>query len=377
MSKTDLAAVADVQADYRVATPVAGESAPRIDALTSLRFFAALYVLFLHSGSSALSAVIGDWGAPIVNFTLNGYLGVSLFFVLSGFILSHVYKNKIVGSASTKKYLLARFARIYPVYLISVILAAATLQYHPEAGVGSAWPQFFLLHSWLPLETPIRIQLWNPPAWTLSVELGFYLAFPLISILILRSTGWAIGFALAMSMVMIGAATPSAAGRPLVWEWLGLVPLPIVKLPEFMLGIAMYGIVSGSPGARLQRYAPTILAIGLLVSVVSLAISTSAWISGFAAVGFAIVIAAVYALPRGALVTTLLEQRWLVFLGGASYCIYILQTPVRYILEDLVFGDGIVTKLAYYPVLIIVSGLCFHYIEEPARQLIKQRAARP
>lgn len=156
-----------------------------------------------------------------------------------------------------------------------------------------------------------------------------------------------------------------------------MVPLPIVKLPEFMLGIAMYGIVSGSSGDRLQRYAPALLSIGLLMSVVSLAISTSAWISGFAAVGFALVIAATYALPPGAFVKTVLEQHWLVFLGGASYCIYILQTPVRYILDDLVFGDGMVTKLSYYPVLIVVSGLCFHYIEEPARQLIKQWTARP
>ncbi|MDG4896139.1 acyltransferase family protein [Mesorhizobium sp. WSM4976] len=85
--------------------------------LTSLRFFAAVYVLAFHS--------VDINGAPrlIANFVKNGYLGVSFFFLLSGFILTHSYVGRMPHWDDVGRFAVARFARIYPVYLLALAVA--------------------------------------------------------------------------------------------------------------------------------------------------------------------------------------------------------------------------------------------------------------
>lgn len=92
-----------------------------IKPLTSLRFFAALAVLLFHSGSSALIST-GLVPAPVANFLRNGDLGVSFFFILSGFILTFVYYGKLGSGRRLMSYARARFARIYPVYALALVL---------------------------------------------------------------------------------------------------------------------------------------------------------------------------------------------------------------------------------------------------------------
>lgn len=140
-----------------------------IEALTSIRFFAALCVLLYHSGGPAISSLSATPEA-VKNFFANGYLGVTFFFVLSGFILTHVYFGKLHNGRAVQQYALARFARIYPVYLLALLLAT------PFAPADDFWriaPQFFLLQLWFPPEFHFWPANWNMQSWTLSAELFF------------------------------------------------------------------------------------------------------------------------------------------------------------------------------------------------------------
>ena len=91
---------------------------PRLHALTTLRFFAALHVVLFHM------RVIGILpGGPwwFHNFASIGFVGVNFFFVLSGFILVYTYDGP---DLNVRKFWWARFARIYPAYILSLVVAA-------------------------------------------------------------------------------------------------------------------------------------------------------------------------------------------------------------------------------------------------------------
>ena len=95
------------------------EQRPRIDALTSMRFFAAMYVVLFHSVTGfAVRQHASKW---LVLFLGHGYLAVSLFFILSGFVLTYNYAERW-GKVTFRDFMLARLARIYPVYLLALLL---------------------------------------------------------------------------------------------------------------------------------------------------------------------------------------------------------------------------------------------------------------
>jgi peptidoglycan/LPS O-acetylase OafA/YrhL len=92
-----------------------------LPALTGVRFFAAFYVVLSHSLPWVATRFRIPWPAKI--FLSNGYLAVAMFFLLSGFILAYTYDGQITGSRNRARFWEARFARIYPVYLLSLVLA--------------------------------------------------------------------------------------------------------------------------------------------------------------------------------------------------------------------------------------------------------------
>src|SRR6476620_6656817 len=91
---------------------------PRLHAITSLRFLAALHVVLFHMRVVGILSG-GPWWYQ--NFASIGYIGVNFFFVLSGFILVYTYAG---SSFSVRRFWQARFARIYPAYVVSLIVAA-------------------------------------------------------------------------------------------------------------------------------------------------------------------------------------------------------------------------------------------------------------
>src|SRR5271170_3660833 len=155
---------------------------PTLKALTTLRFLAALHVVLFHMRVIGILPG-GPWGYQ--NFASIGYIGVNLFFVLSGFILVYTYANSAV---TPWRFWQARFARIYPAYLLSLVVSAPFfffslrhldipfLAWSKQHVAAACILTVSLLQSWFPQAA----LTWNAVCWTLSVEAFFYLAFPLL-----------------------------------------------------------------------------------------------------------------------------------------------------------------------------------------------------
>ena len=225
----------------------------RIESLTGLRFFAALAVLLCHYQALAPPTSL--------NFLLDaGGHGVLLFFMLSGFVLTHRY-DRLQATASSNawlrssvySYVLARVARVVPLYWLVlgvtvVVYFASNFVYalgpQPEGSIGiglSLLVNFLALQSWIP-SVSVQ-QFWNAPGWSISCEMFFYACFPwLIRRLTLNGSTWSfvrvtVGFAFAFFIYAAVLHIFSA------WTRLSLevgFRLPLFGLFPFILGILIH-----------------------------------------------------------------------------------------------------------------------------------------
>ena len=166
----------------------------RVKALDGLRAFAIIFVLFSHS--------VWKLGFPI-NFRLasadfhnlfyNGWLGVDLFFVLSGFLIASQLLNKPLTRDNLRKFCCKRYFRIAPAYYISVILALLFLHVLPSINDGASIYEIFLKW-WQPVLSHFSFThdyLARSPSidglfWSIPVEIKFYLTLPLFIYLLLK-----------------------------------------------------------------------------------------------------------------------------------------------------------------------------------------------
>ena len=167
----------------------ADRSKPSLDALTGLRFLAAMGVVFYHFSLPILKGR----SAILLNLAGAGYIAVDLFYLLSGFILTYSYlspEGTLLGSR--RNFYISRFARIYPAYFLAFVLAApsdiATSLHvnHLATAIAklavSAVSVLTLQQAW----TPWTAWDWNFPAWSVSVEVFFYLLFPWLAVRLAR-----------------------------------------------------------------------------------------------------------------------------------------------------------------------------------------------
>ncbi|WP_157082693.1 acyltransferase family protein [Sphingomonas asaccharolytica] len=332
-----------------------------IKPLTSIRFFAAMAVVIFHSGASFVS-VNRHMPSFVKILLLNGYVGVTFFFVLSGFILQLTYRGRIRTTDQIKRFSVARFARLYPVYFLAII---AMWPFTTMAGLGDV-PQFLLLHWWIP-NGALGWTDWNMPSWTLSVEFFFYLCFPLISRwAVVIGTRWlAIIIFIGLSFDAITAASAVVGNDKVMFSWMHWTPVPLLRLPEFVIGICAAEI--SLRGNRL----PIPSWIAALALVVGLSLSGSPRIAAFATATAVLLISCV-ARDGGSRFARALSSRWLVVLGGASYSLYLMQQPVHFAIERWLGTEKAVVALQY-PVLIIGSLILFFWYEEPMREWIRKR----
>jgi peptidoglycan/LPS O-acetylase OafA/YrhL len=345
-----------------------------------LRFFAALWVVFAHQH------IFWKWIQapllePVRRVLDRGDCAVKLFFVLSGFILTHVYARK--ATFSRKSFYRARFARIYPLYAASLALALPCLVFfeipreihgHGQihgflfAGLKAA-SVLLLLQSWVPSFAPF----WNPVAWSLSAEAFFYLLFPkLIRHLRERSTGSLLGVGLACLVVeavrwhFFSELYTRSADKVQTAFW---VFTPILRLPDFVTGILL-GVL-WQRGIRLQpRHSFAALALVVLgcmatpletFQIACLHLGTAGLISSLAFSGSP-------------------SSRWVragVLLGRSSYALYLIHEPVSYWFA--VLSARIVGFQPPYPVylgfVVFLSVLAFTWVETPARNLLREGSA--
>jgi peptidoglycan/LPS O-acetylase OafA/YrhL len=364
-------------------------------ALTGLRFYAAFLVVAYHFLTPALA-----WLPPLRIIAERGFVGVGLFFVLSGFILVHVYAGTDrVAPIDRRAFWLARVARVYPVYLLALLLSlplfvGKQLAEHgatagtAQATVAIAALAASLTQAWVPAAA-CRL---NCPGWSLSAEALFYALFPLLAALLARRTPRQL-LAIALGCWLVALVAPLAylVLRPdgvTGWEglpettWANAVKFfPLAHLPEFVLGVAtgrLFVLAPGRIGAR-----GTALAWGAVVAVLLAgdALPVVLLHNGLLAPLFAV---GVYGLAHGeGAVARHLGRPALRRLGEGSYALYLLHYPtfawLKHVLRHL-HGPPLETTIpllvAYAAVAVGVSLLVLWAVEEPARRAIRRRIAR-
>ncbi|MBM6575436.1 acyltransferase [Microvirga sp. SRT01] len=367
-----------------------------IPALTSLRYCAAIWVVFYHFSHFTNAVALQEF--PLV---ASGYLGVDFFFILSGFVLTHVYQPQIAaGHFDYWAFVSRRFARIYPMH--AVTLAAFLLigmmtrsggLYVSEwvsgvsfAGVENAVlfraliANLTLIHAWG--STP---QLFfNQPSWSISAEWFAYLMFPVL-ILIRRLPPQAEGgklIAVAGVFLLFAAGIAVALNielTRLTWN-AGILRI----FPEFLIGMSLHRFGdTRSAGPRGAIAGLLLSAICVLMALLAGAAlpRLTVLLATVAVLGLAgIVFFAADANRHGKLYT--LGAQLPVYLGEISYSVYMVHLGVGIMLYDALLPrwrptdvpTAVATVLAGLVAATIVSMLTYRFIEVPGRRWLVGRA---
>ena len=172
-----------------------------------------------------------------------GYIGVTFFFVLSGFILTHAYDDRIrQGRVSHGRFMWQRLARLYPIHLLTFCLALPLVW----AGAGSLSTEqivvglvsnALLLQAFIP-DNLIYFSA-NHPSWSLSVELFFYALFPL---LVRLGSRWLIALLAVVVAWHLGLLwQEDALTADNRWQFLAYI-FPPARLGDFIVGILVHRI---------------------------------------------------------------------------------------------------------------------------------------
>jgi peptidoglycan/LPS O-acetylase OafA/YrhL len=350
-----------------------------IDSLTGLRFIAAFLVVIHHFGKPPSP----HFAQHVRNVLDHGFVAVTLFFILSGFILTYSYMSH-EGNLKTSKrnFWAARFARIYPVYLLGFLIATPlALQEIRQMGGAAPWidtslhaaAALTLMQSW----SSAASLVWNTPAWSLSVEAFFYLLFPFVAppILKLRTRILVVAALVFWIASLAGplAALVTAPFDPTFWT-----NNPLVRLPEFLLGIALGKFWMTRKRGNLDRYLPYI-AVGsalMLVAFLSLDAPDSVFMNGATA---PLMMALIYSLACGrGVLAWFLATKPMVVLGEASYSLYLFHWPLWFLISDFLvnhlerFQKGPSHFAACVVPTIVACLLTFKFLEQPANRFLKK-----
>lgn len=319
---------------------------------------------------------------PITVVFDQGYLGVTFFFVLSGFVLTWSMRPGV----STSTFYWRRFARVWPAHIVALLLAIPvfyTLGAAPEDSflkpldVGILLLSVVLLQGWS--ANPMILFSGNPAAWTLTVEALFYAVHPWISRVLvpLAKRG-----ALLVALLAIIWAFAYRAGV-YMWpeSWLILVPMPIVRVPEFLLGMALAWAMRSGWRPRVH---PAAGVGSLAVVVAAIALGTVVPAAGMfayfgneiftVAVGLAIVSLAANTLSGR---RSAFEAGWQVKLGEWSFAFYLIHATVIYLaLRVIGYQEPSWRNLSWFVVILaidlVLAWVLHQFVERPIERRMRK-----
>ncbi len=309
-------------------------------------------------------------------------VSVSFFFLLSGYVLSFVYLHN-VQAVNKSHFFAARFARLYPLYFVVLVLDTPELlvtevqRYGMKIGLRKTAEIF--------AANVVMVQVWNPsrllrinrPSWSLCGEAFFYVCFPLLGVLLWKLRG---------AMLLMTALVLYVGGQALVWRMrphLSLemaLTLPPLHLSTFALGI----LLARWQTLQQERRGKTQVRVWQVSAVLGLSVGCflgsvllvpyfgvpAPYNNGLLAPIFAGFIWALSVIPTP--LSRWLCGRWLVTLGNASYALYLVHMPILCLFLHFQW----VTHM-FYPVYLALcvglSLLSFRYFETPARLWLLER----
>jgi len=347
--------------------PGRADAPSHIHAIDAVRGIAALlvacvwHVYFLTGGRR--TGPLDGW-QPFTWLHDYGWTLVDLFFVVSGYIFSHVYleQGRLKGSVGT--FARARFARLYPLHLATLLLMAALVPWGTppslDYAANDAW--HFALNLLMLQDVGLDANLsYNIPAWSLSIELICYAVFVALAVAgrkVLRFAPYLLVVAGALATLpedrsfdhLARGLTGFFVGH-LLWRWRGLLG----RIPALILAGAIAAALWYRPATPFMNFG-AYHSLVLWPAVVLLALRTP-WLSSA-------------------------PMRWL---GERSYSIYLLHVPTYWALSVLVFGGQRVpaniapfVMVAAWVIVLAAADLSYRHFECPARRWVKQwRAPAP
>ena len=338
----------------------------------------ALWVILYHLTGPRM--MLEGWlhalPAAVQSMVRHGYLAVGAFFVLSGFVLKRSYGTTRWDRRNLIRYGAGRFARIYPTYLLSLLIVSPFIYgyFFPIGGKAPSLSEEaaaiadygFVLQGWI--ASP-KVH-WNTPAWSLSCEFFFYLCFPLLAFLLRRSSVWKM-LAAALAAMAIPVAL-ARFGLPAAWK-------PLYHMGDFLLGTTAAGAYEAIAGSRMRLaregwwlYTPAAL-IGAGVLACAGLVETLVTLNGvFRPVNAALLIGLALG---GGLPARALSARIAGSLGKASYAMYILHVPILWWWPYQYGLRRGLSALFYLAAVIVASLLVSEFLEDPANRRIRRWVA--
>ena len=348
--------------------------------LTSLRFWAALWVVLFHYRPYAGYEVMG------LSVLEKGYLGVDFFFVLSGFVLAHVYGESLRNKTYRHLgFIQKRIARIYPMHIATLAVLVVVALVAPALGLklDSAArydfrelpEQVLLVHAWVGTG-----EEFNYPSWSISAEFFAYLCFPLVMMLsgrprLMALLGLAAVFGWYFGAILVTGRTSTHLAD---WQIMRI-------MPEFMLGAGLRVSMAHVKLPLLSNRCATAATAALVLALATL--NAPDWLMLAALI--ALLAAAAERARSGR--EGFLEAKQSLYLGEISYALYMVHVPAAmawFEMTNWMFGAAVHVSLLSVAVVaggiiaaILVAALCERVIERPGRKWIgrlgQSRRSRP
>jgi len=352
----------------------------RLDALTGLRCFAALNIVFFHFSNP-------DWFGPLSPVVNAGYLSVSFFIMLSGFVLAYNYAGRArEGKLDRVRFWKARLTRLYPVYLLSLVLGYQT--YFAERSAHT--PHMFWLGTIL---TPLLLQgwipelatFWNTPAWTMSAEAAYYVIFPWIASIrppqrlaghLWRLTGlWVLGMIPGALYVIFNPDHIANVDRFSVAPWLQALKFtPLPHLPSFIFGVLLASLDEVIERTGWVRTVLGLIGFAGIYCILAYGHMPYALIhDGLLMPLFGCLILGLSGINP---LSKLFGFSVFVFVGESSYCLYLMH----FNLWNLWHASGVLQMLNLqwmdpwisYAILVALGLATLYLVEKPAQKILRR-----
>jgi peptidoglycan/LPS O-acetylase OafA/YrhL len=354
-----------------------------IKPLTSLRFLFALLVFVSHLQFFRQDdEFFKTWHYHIFG---EGFIGVSFFFILSGFILSLNYDQRLLsGKISYSEFWIARVARIYPMHIVTLLLTIPLYWNDFFADLPFTTIKFLsnaaLVHAFIPDWN--YFFSFNSPSWSISDEMFFYFAFPFIVWGLVRTKallrfGWIIFLIIPLQMYV-------ATNQDDFHKFFYINPF--FRIVDFLLGITLHQLYKANYFSILHRSKllaslAEVVAIASFVAVFHFhnSIPVIYRFSCYYWLPMALVIL-VFSYQNGVL-SKAISNRVCILLGEISFSFYLLhQVVIKYVenvngIYQLISNDYVMT-LVMFILSLVFSYIAHKSIELPLNYIIKQRYKR-
>jgi peptidoglycan/LPS O-acetylase OafA/YrhL len=344
-----------------------------IFALEGLRGLAALFVALFHAWDSFATS------SPLIR---QGWLFVDLFFVISGYVMAHVYGRHLANRSQATAFVIKRFGRLYPLHIVTLfgfIACEFALQFLKLfTGLGANRPTFDLVKPWSLLSNVLLLQgvglpgerIYNTPSWSISAETWTYLLFAGLFLSVKTPTRARACLAISAAGLVLWIAAAGEVEKRTIADFLRCI----------------YGFFLGTLLPQLRgRIAPSRAVASLFQLAAAARARGVLWLESshpavrlLAPLAFAMLVLAV-SLDYG-FGADFLRLAPMQTLGRLSYSIYMTHYVV------LVFFHPVVPLLkepyrslvlvVYLAIVLGVSALTFRWVEAPWRNRFNRKAAR-